>query len=234
MEKTLVIFDVDGTLVYSNKIDSQCFAQAYKEIYDCPFPSIDWTKYPHVTDHTIFKTVIRQHFGRDATEAEMTEFQQHYIGLLEHFRVVRPEEFQEVPNAKLTIDNLRNDDRFVVGIATGGWQRPAHVKLNHVKIPAHELFLSGADGKETREEIIQQVIGAVQVQHAVISRVVYVGDAIWDVHTTRKLNMNFIGIRRTGDLEILEREGTKIVLQDFSNYERFVEAVFEAAPPAFL
>lgn len=231
MKKTLVIFDVDGTLVYSNKIDSQCFAQAYQEIYGQMFPTIDWTKYPHVTDHTIFRTVIHQHFEREATEEEMTVFQQHYIGLLEHNRVVKPEEFQEVPNAKLTIDSLRQDERFVIGIATGGWQRPAHVKLNHVKIPVGELFLSGADGKETREEIIEQVIGVAQRHHGTIGRVVYVGDAIWDVHTTRRMNMNFIGIRRMGDVEVLEREGTTVVLQDYSSYDRFVEAVFEARPP---
>ena len=30
---TFVIFDIDGTLLYSNKIDSQCFADTYQEIY---------------------------------------------------------------------------------------------------------------------------------------------------------------------------------------------------------
>ena len=34
MEKTLLIFDVDGTLVYSNRIDSQCFAATYEALYN--------------------------------------------------------------------------------------------------------------------------------------------------------------------------------------------------------
>ncbi len=233
MEKTLVIFDVDGTLIFSNKVDSQCFAQTYETIYDRPFPTIDWTKYPHVTDHTIFRTVIRQHFERDATEAEMEEFQHHFVGLLKHRRAVNPEEFQEVPNAKLTIDSLMQDERFVVGIATGGWQRPAHVKLEHVKIPSQKLCFSGADGKETREEIIEQAIGLAKSEHSAISRIVYVGDAVWDVHTTRRMKMNFIGIRRNGDAEVLEREGSALVLKDYSDYELFVEAVFRAVPPGF-
>ena len=83
MAKTLVIFDIDGTLVYSNKIDSQCFAQTYQRIYGLEFPTIDWTKYPHVTDTTIFKTVIRQHFDRAAEAEEMVEFQHEYVALLE-------------------------------------------------------------------------------------------------------------------------------------------------------
>lgn len=232
MDKTLVIFDVDGTLVYSNHIDSQCFAQVYEQRYERPFPGIDWTKYPHVTDHTIFRTVIRQHFEREATEGEMDEFQLEYIDRLQHNRLCRPSEFQEVPNARQTIDNLRNDERFIVGVATGGWHRPACVKLNHVKIPARELLISGADGKETREEIIQQVVSLANSLYSTIRRIVYIGDAVWDVETTRSLNMNFVGIRRLGDIEVLVKAGSAIVLQDYSDYDRFLEALFETRPPA--
>lgn len=232
MDKTLVIFDVDGTLVYSNHIDSQCFAQTYEQRYERPFPTIDWTKYPHVTDHTIFRTVIRQHFEREATADEIDKFQMQYIGLLQTNRLCRPVEFQEVNSARQTIDKLRNDERFVVGVATGGWQRPACVKLNHVKIPARELLLSGADGKETREEIIEHVVGMARLQFSNISRIVYIGDAIWDVETTRRMNMNFVGIRRLGDIEVLKKAGSAIVLQDYSNYDRFVKALFESVPPA--
>jgi len=49
----LIIFDVDGTLVFSEKLDSRCFAATYQEVYRIPFPTIDWRKYPHVSDTTI-------------------------------------------------------------------------------------------------------------------------------------------------------------------------------------
>ena len=231
MEKTLVIFDVDGTLVYSNRIDSQCFADTYEWIYGRPFPTIDWSKYPHVTDHTIFSTVIRQHFDRTITDGEIELFQQHYIGLLEEKRKVTPEAFKEVPHARKTVDKLLEDERFMVGIATGGWLRPAKVKLRHVEIQEHALYMSGADGKETREDIIHHVIREVRMEAGEIERIVYVGDAIWDVHTTCRMNLNFIGVRRSGDFEVLERAGSKLVIQDYSNYERFLKAVFEAVPP---
>ncbi len=37
----LVIFDVDGTLVFSEKKDSQAFADTYQMVYNRPFPTID-------------------------------------------------------------------------------------------------------------------------------------------------------------------------------------------------
>jgi len=230
MAKTLVIFDIDGTLVYSNKIDSQCFAQTYGEIYGVAFPTIDWTKYPHVTDTTIFNTVIRQHFGREAAAEEIAEFQHRYVELLVKRRRAQPAEFMEVPNARRTVEQLLGDDRFVVGIGTGGWLRPAQVKLAHVGISVESIVVAGADGHEQREGIIGQVLETVTKSHHV-ARTVYVGDAIWDVTTTRRMNMNFLGIRRGGDLEVLQNAGTGIVLQDYRDYERFIQAIFEATPP---
>ena len=76
--KTFVIFDIDGTLLYSNKADSQCFADTYEEIYQKEFPTIDWRNYPHVTDTTIFQTVIQAQFGRAVEQKEVEVF---YIGV---------------------------------------------------------------------------------------------------------------------------------------------------------
>ncbi len=230
MAKVLVIFDIDGTLVYSNRLDSQCFAATYKHVYGLEFPTIDWTKYPHVTDTTIFKTVIRQHFNRETAEEEIDVFQHHYVALLQEKRQVQPASFQEVPFARQTIERLLNDNRFVVGIGTGGWLRPAHVKLAHVSIPFGSLFIAAADGHEKREGIIGQVVDAVSLNYEV-ERTVYIGDAIWDVNTTRQMGMNFVGIRRDGDFDVLRNAGTSIVLQDYTDYELFLKAVFMAAPP---
>lgn len=230
MAKTLVIFDIDGTLLYSNKIDSQCFAQTYQTIYGFDFPTIDWTKYPHVTDTTIFKTVIRQHFERDVTTNEVGEFQHHYVGLLEEGRRKSPNEFLEVPNAKFTIERLLEDERFVVGIGTGGWARPAQVKLAHIGISTTTICLVGADGHEQREGIIEQVMQTVAKSHEV-SRTVYVGDAIWDVDTTRRMNLDFVGVRRAGDFEVLKNAGASLVLKDYTNYGHFLRAIWRAKPP---
>ncbi|MBI1223719.1 MAG: HAD hydrolase-like protein [Bacteroidetes bacterium] len=233
MAKTLIIFDIDGTLVYSNKIDSQCFALAYQRVYGIEFPTIDWTKYPHVTDTTIFRTVIRDHFEREVTELEIVEFQNEYVEMLEEKRRETPADFQEVPFARHTIERLLEDERFVVGIGTGGWLRPAQVKLAHVEIPTHSIVLAGADGHEQRESIIGQVMETVNQWHE-IERTVYIGDAIWDVDTTRRMGMNFVGIRRAGDLEVLRKMGTSVVLQDYRNFELFLQAVFEAKPPTHI
>ena len=102
----LVIFDVDGTLVFSEKKDSQCFADTYQAVYDLPFPTIDWRKYPHVSDTTIFKTVIQEHFDRIPDEAEEESFRQQFVANIIENRKQTPTEFKEVPYAKQTIETI--------------------------------------------------------------------------------------------------------------------------------
>ncbi len=229
--KTLIIFDIDGTLLYSNKIDSKCFAESYKIVFGNAFPSIDWRDYPHVTDHTIFGTVFKKQFNRLVTEEELDRFQTDYVQRLEQKRVESPEEFKEVPGARQAVENLLNDDRFAVGIATGGWQRPAAVKLRHVGIDYTNIFDSYADYKVTRDDIINESIANARLQHNDFQRIVYVGDAIWDVTTTRNMNLPLIGIRLKGDRHVLGNEGATHILQDYSDYGMFLEMVEGAEVP---
>ncbi len=231
MHKTLIIFDVDGTLVYSNKVDSQCFAETYQEIYQLPFPTIDWSTYPHVSDTTIFKTVIERHFQRTYTQIELETFHDAFVRRIEREREQHPEKFFIVPGARETVENLLADEQFVVGIATGGWRRPAQLKLDHVGIPHEAIHFHGADNKFTRESIIQAVLDDAHEEEANIQRVVYVGDAIWDVTTTRNMSMPLIGIRRNNDRHILLEAGVEHVIQDYLDYSTVLDLIAKAVPP---
>jgi phosphoglycolate phosphatase-like HAD superfamily hydrolase len=227
----LIIFDVDGTLVQSNKVDSKCFASTYETVYGKAFPTIDWQKYPHVSDTTIFQTVIQEHFNRSVRPNEEEAFRQKFVESILKKRKEAPHEFSEVPFAKRTIDNLLEDERFIVGVATGGWKAPALVKLDFVDIPSQKLIISGADGKETREAIINETILNARKRHQNIQRMVYVGDAPWDVTTTRNMNLPLIGIRRKGDLDFLQQQGVAIVLKNYENYDAFLDGVEKATVP---
>ncbi|MEM6318608.1 MAG: HAD hydrolase-like protein [Bacteroidota bacterium] len=218
----LVIFDVDGTLVQSNKADSRCFAATYHEVYGRPFPTIDWRKYPHVSDTTIFKTVIEEHFNRTPSAEEEEAFRQQFVANIIEKRKQTPDVFQSIPYAKEAIDKLLKDARFVVGIATGGWKAPAIVKLNFVNIPVEELIITGADGKITRAEIINETIDLAKQQHGNFQHIVYVGDAIWDFTTTLEMGLPLIGIRWRGDLDFFHRLGVPQVLEDYKDYDQFL------------
>ncbi len=228
---TLLIFDIDGTLVYSERRDSHCFAATYERLYGKVFPGIDWSGYPHVTDTTIFSTVIERHFRRLPTEEEVFLFQEEYVRLLTEKRRLDPLHSREVPGARAAMERLLADERYALGIATGGWQRPAHLKLRHVGIPSERLPLQGADGRHTREDIIRALLEQVQCLYPEIDRIVYIGDAVWDVRTTRNLNMAFVGLRWQGDTHVLETAGARHVITDYLDYDAFLDIVRRAEVP---
>lgn len=222
--KTFLLFDIDGTLLFSNAVDSRCFANSYKAVFGRNLPSIDWRQYPHVTDHVIFRAVFTEHFGRVASAEERQGFEDHYVNSLRQERDKRPEEFQEVPGARHCWQQLQADERFVLGIATGGWKAPAQIKLEHVGIEPVPIYSAYADGMERRNDILQSAIDLARADHELRS-IIYIGDAIWDVKTTRQMNLPLIGIRRTGDHDVLLNEGVKVVLSDYQDMDAFYQAV---------
>ena len=229
--KTLLIFDIDGTLLHSNRIDSECFATTYQRIYNRPFPSINWSDYPHVTDTTIFGSVIQDQFGRAVDPEEAETFKLAFEQLLLERRSVAPADFMEVPGARATVERFVEQDNMVLGIATGGWERPAMVKLRHIGIPTNTLYMSFADGKIRREDILQSTIDQAKGEHGDIERIVYVGDALWDVRTTRNMRLPLIGIRRKGDHEFLVDAGTSHVFSNYLKQDQFEEAIRMALVP---
>ncbi|MEO1714244.1 MAG: HAD hydrolase-like protein [Bacteroidota bacterium] len=230
--KTLVIFDVDGTLVYSETRDSQCFARTYQTIYGKPFPTIDWNRYPDVTDTVIFDSVIREHFQRAVDPEEVDVFQHHFVQGLQEMRVENPQDFRMVPAARDLVDHLHDDPDMLVGLATGGWRRPALFKLDYVGVNTEPMYKSFADGKYTRSAIIEEVLEQVGTLEMPIQKVVYIGDASWDVRTTRAMQMPFVGIRWRGDHATLQDLGAQQVITDYQDFGLFKKALDLAEPPA--
>lgn len=218
MSKTFYLFDIDGTLLYSEKRDSQCFADSYASIFGRPFPTIDWTRFPEVTDHVIFRTAFHDHFQRYPTEVEREAFEEHYLAALTQVRSQDGGAFREVPGAVRYWQKLENDPAAIVGIATGGWQKPAAIKLAHVGLPPTPPYAGFANNKFSRVDILQAAIDLASNDHP-IDRIVYFGDAIWDLTTTRKMNIPFVGIRHKGDHAKLTEHGHRFVLTDYEDHE---------------
>ena len=229
--KKLVIFDIDGTLLHSNRADSICFAKAFNTVFGFELPSLDWSYYPHTMDTAIVDALFKE-AGRPHPSPEVLEdFKDYYVGQLEAGRKDSPEDFMEVPGARQLVERLVADDDYIVGIGTGGFRKPAFVKLRHVGIDTLDLYMAFADGNYSREDMVNEVLGKVGKDYSKLERIVYVGDGLWDVRTTRNLNIPFIGLRHKNDHQILHDEGAKHVITDYLDQEVFIELIEKAEVP---
>jgi beta-phosphoglucomutase-like phosphatase (HAD superfamily) len=46
----LVMFDIDGTLTETMKVDEECFVRSFKDVFGFADIDTDWSHYPRTTD----------------------------------------------------------------------------------------------------------------------------------------------------------------------------------------
>ncbi|MEM6725675.1 MAG: hypothetical protein AAF598_16660 [Bacteroidota bacterium] len=158
-------------------------------------------------------------------------FKDHYVSMLEEGRKVNPGGFMEVRGSRKLVEHLLDRPQFEVGIATGGFRKPAFVKLRHVGIPTDQLMMNFADDCYSREQIIQGVLDQATPIQEQINKIVYIGDALWDVRTTRNMNMPFIGIKPPNQVQELLDAGAQHVISHYEDIDGFIELCHQSIPP---
>ncbi|WP_400079079.1 HAD family hydrolase [Winogradskyella sp. R77965] len=126
-------------------------------------------------------------------------------------------QFREIKGASSFINFLIQKPNVKIGIATGGWEKSAILKLKSIGINACEFAFSNSNHFKTREEILSSTIQKInQKCENKIEQTIYFGDGNWDFLTCKKLGIEFIGIDNTNKLKDF---GAKTIFNDFEHYE---------------
>ncbi len=221
----LIIFDVDGTLLNSNAVDSTAFAETFEKLFGFPIRGIDWHQYPHVTDTSILDEVFKENLDRSPTKKEVELMKEAFVDRLKFLRSESPDKFFQIPGVQSLMETLKHRSDFAIGIGTGGWKAPAMVKLKHLNIHEGYTAMAFADGHYSRNAIVQDALDQAHQNGQSYEKIVYVGDGTWDHATCQAMGIPFIGLRHRGDFDVLSNLGTKHILRNFEDQERFFEYV---------
>jgi phosphoglycolate phosphatase-like HAD superfamily hydrolase len=213
----LVIFDVDGTLTLSNRVDGQAYAAAFERTFGIPLPSTRWSEYASPTDQGIAEEVCTK-MGLD--RGRICDFKDRFIEQLRD--QIAHQGLAPVPGARSVLGKLL-DQGCVVAIASGGWADSARLKLACAGVDSAGIPLVGSDGEPRREAILGKVIAAAGSP----SDAVYVGDGPWDVLAARAAKLRFVGVdaQGTGELRAL---GVAPVLHGFEDLDAVVAALMRS------
>jgi phosphoglycolate phosphatase-like HAD superfamily hydrolase len=228
----LAIFDVDGTLTQSNELDNHCFSRAFAEEFGLQTNSEHWHDCPHITDSGLTHHLLERHFGRPPLPAETTRLQQRFMRLLSAAVEQTPQAMPPVAGAGIAFDRLQQAADWAVAIATGCWQASAHFKLTHAQINFTGIPTACADQWLAREDVLMDALRqAESFYQTLFDRVVYVGDGLWDVRTTRNLNLPFVGVGVADRATALRNAGASHIIPDFTDYAQFLDSLREARIP---
>ena len=215
------MFDIDGTLTESFALDAAAFVEALHDVFGFEDISEDWASYRHVTDAGILAEIFTLRYSRTPSLGEIAVVQARFIALLSA-QVAAAGGIRPIPGAVAVLTRLLASADYAVAYASGSWSASGRFKLRAAGLPVEGVPCAFSDDEASREGLCHLARQRAEAQHGrVFSRVIYVGDGVWDVRASRKLGYGFIGIGDATGAEKLHAEGALHVLPDFQDVERF-------------
>jgi beta-phosphoglucomutase-like phosphatase (HAD superfamily) len=147
----LVMFDIDGTLTETMKVDEECFVRSFKDVFGFDDIDTDWSHYPRTTDSGIFHDVFTSRIGRSPAMQEVSRFRQHFIQLLT--AASSPSPFAPVAGADRLLARLAQGGSHRVSLATGGWCDSARVKMASAGMCFDDHPAASADDARARSPL---------------------------------------------------------------------------------
>jgi phosphoglycolate phosphatase-like HAD superfamily hydrolase len=225
----LVIFDVDGTLSHTSRVDDDCWVDAACAVLGIDSMSTDWSDYSHSTDEAIASDLIRDRTTLPQTRETVHRIRDAFIDRIRQALATDAGLFRPVPGSPEVFARLR-DAGWASAIATGGWRTTACLKLDAAGVPHETVPAAHADDAHPRESIVTIAAERAERHHdRTFERLVYVGDGVWDVRAAGRLGIGFVGIAEGDRAERLRAEGATIVLPGFADVEEFLAAVSTTA-----
>lgn len=153
-----------------------------------------------------------KNFNRLPEVEEIEKIKSHFYGLLSQAE----NQYQEIKGALAFIDQLAGHDQFQVAFATGGWRETALLKTNSIGFDIEQHVFKSSNDHYSRAEITKLAMSEAlsSVNNSSFSSVTYVGDGLWDLHTSNGLGIDFIGVDVHGKGR-LSHAGAEKVIGDF-------------------
>jgi phosphoglycolate phosphatase-like HAD superfamily hydrolase len=228
---SLAIFDIDGTLTDTNAVDDACYRSAVAETLGLAEGAIDWTGTPHFTDSGIFDWLFAKHHRKVPSDDDIRAARERLTELLTAAVENSPRQFAPIVGSPRVFGHLASNG-WRVSIATGCWRPSALMKLRAAGIDVDDALIACADDAASRADIVTASLKRAQNFYGCdFSRVVSIGDGVWDVATASELELPFIGVGR-GDRRVrLEHAGARVVIEDYSDLTAFMSALERAPVP---
>jgi phosphoglycolate phosphatase len=195
MKPTIVLFDIDGTLITTGGVGRRAIELAFEELFGSS-EACSHFRFDGMTDKAIMRGGLTA-LKRDVTDREIDRVMAAYVKHLETTVAAAPPDRYRVHDGMHEAIAACEGRGFAVGLGTGNIQDGARLKLARVGL--HGRFPFGGFGDDHEERHLLLAAGArrgaerlrVDVSH---SRVVIIGDSPRDVSAALAIGAECIGV----------------------------------------
>lgn len=227
---SIILFDVDNTLLYSGGAGSVAMRRAFHELYGIEdgFSRVEFTGR---TDWSILREAMRLHNlldgrGDAAFGGEIARFVETYYSLLPG-TLREAEGGRVMPGVPELLAALSERSDVRQGLATGNFREAAFMKLRHFEI-GDQLAEGGfGDDAEDRGVLVGVAIKRVAAGEGVDTGSVWViGDTPLDISAAHANGVRVLAVA-TGSSSVAELEaaGADVTLADLSDTEGVLAAL---------
>ena len=224
---SLVLFDIDGTLVDCGKAAGKAFSAAFHEAFGVPCPIFKAEEVSGLTDTAILIEVVRRlNIDPDDLEQRRDRAFAIYARNLERELMLNPA--KELPGASRAVQRIKSIENCAVGLLTGSTMATARVKLETAGI-SFDQFVCGAYSEDG--ELREALPPAARLRFAELfgadpRTTIIIGDTPRDVQAAHATGCEFIGVA-TGpyNVEKLGAAGARVVLRDLKDPEHLWRAI---------
>ncbi len=178
---SLVLFDVDGTLITSGGAGARSWRYAFDQLHGIP-ADIDSHSEAGETDPVVARKTFEGAIGREPTERELAAIFALYLRQLSH-EVATSQGYRVLDGAVELLTRL-SDTGIMLGIVSGAMEGAARVKLGRGDLNRFFLFGGyGTDSSDRTKLTLAAIERASMLHHHVVepARVYVVGDTPLDV-----------------------------------------------------
>jgi phosphoglycolate phosphatase len=219
-DPTVVLFDIDGTLLDMRGAGRKSFVRALKAVFGWD-DDIQYIHFAGNTDLNVLQQVMDAH-GRALTDNDRRRFFERMP--VDLAQTAGEAELIIYPGVRELLETLSADPRVVLGLVTGNVEACARIKLWQFDL--HEHFVLGAFGDDhaDRSEIARLAMKRVH-DHLKpgqeIGALFLVGDTPFDIAAAKSIDAESIAVA-TGkyDVNTLRTAGADHVLADLSDTEQ--------------
>jgi len=220
----LVLFDIDGTLIWTGGAGSRAMTRAFAEWAGIP-DGLDGIPVPGRTDTIILADLLRRH-GLAADAAGLGVLQETYFRCLAEELGPLPEGAGALPGVVALLEALSAEPGVSSGLLTGNHSRGARIKLERFGLFGYFAFGAFGEDASDRNDLVPVAVERARASGIPepAGGVVVVGDTPLDVACGRAHGARTIAVATGGFGEVVLREaGADLVVPDLSDTAALLE-----------